>query len=74
MQVVLGVLGILSNATVIVVFASHKKYRKKIPNIFIINQVSVSFSCEHAVSQEISLKMYGNILPKNAWGNDQSIL
>ncbi len=43
LQITLGVLGILSNSTVVAVFATHKKYRKKIPNIFIINQVSVFF-------------------------------
>ena len=32
-------LGIVSNLTVIVVFLNHKKLRRKIPNIFIINQV-----------------------------------
>ena len=31
--------GILANLTVIVVFLNHKKLRRKIPNIFIINQV-----------------------------------
>ena len=31
--------GIVSNLTVIVVFLNHKKFRRKIPNIFIINQV-----------------------------------
>ena len=33
--------GIITNLTVIVVFLNHKKLRRKIPNIFIINQVSV---------------------------------
>ena len=32
-------LGILTNVTVIIVFLNHKKLRRKIPNIFIINQV-----------------------------------
>ena len=31
--------GIVSNLTVIAVFLNHKKLRRKIPNIFIINQV-----------------------------------
>ena len=31
--------GIVANLTVIAVFLNHKKLRKKIPNIFIINQV-----------------------------------
>ena len=32
-------IGIMSNLTVIVVFLNHKRLRRKIPNIFIINQV-----------------------------------
>ena len=34
--------GIVANLTVIVVFLNHKKLRRKIPNIFIINQVRAS--------------------------------
>ena len=34
-------LGIISNLTVVVVFLRSKKLRIKIPNIFIINQVSL---------------------------------
>ena len=34
--------GIISNLTVVVVFVNDKKLRSKIPNIFIINQVSYS--------------------------------
>ena len=33
--------GIMANLTVIVVFLNHKKLRRKIPNIFIINQVEI---------------------------------
>ena len=33
-------IGIVTNFTVIAVFLSNRKLRKKIPNIFIINQVS----------------------------------
>ena len=36
--------GIITNFTVIVVFLNHKILREKIPNIFIINQVSSLFS------------------------------
>ena len=32
--------GVVTNLTVIVVFLNHKKLRRKIPNICIINQVS----------------------------------
>ena len=31
--------GIIANLTVVVVFLNHKNLRRKIPNIFIINQV-----------------------------------
>ena len=34
-------LGIISNLTVVVIFLRSKKLRIKIPNIFIINQVSL---------------------------------
>ena len=33
--------GIVSNLTVVIVFLHHKKLRRKIPNMFIINQVRV---------------------------------
>ena len=36
--------GIVTNFTVIIVFLNDKKLRKKIPNIFIINQVSLIFN------------------------------
>ena len=32
--------GVIANLTVVVVFLNHRKLRRKIPNIFIINQVS----------------------------------
>ena len=32
--------GIISNFTVVVAFLNHKKLRRKIPNMFIINQVT----------------------------------
>ena len=38
-QSTIASIGIVSNLTVIVVFLNHKKLRRKIPNIFIINQV-----------------------------------
>ena len=38
-QCVIASLGIIGNSTVIVVFLNHRKFRRKIPNIFIINQV-----------------------------------
>ena len=34
--------GIVSNLTVVIVFLNHKKLRCKIPNMFIINQLSAN--------------------------------
>ena len=42
LRLVLSTVGIIGNLTVVIVFLNHSKFRKKIPNIFIINQVSVS--------------------------------
>ena len=41
LQLVIASLGITTNLIVVVVFLNHKKLRRKIPNICIINQVSV---------------------------------
>ena len=38
-QSTIASVGIIANLTVIVVFLNHKKLRRKIPNIFIVNQV-----------------------------------
>ena len=40
-QSTIASVGIVANLNVIVVLLNHKKLRRKIPNIFIINQVSV---------------------------------
>ena len=37
---IIASLGIITNLTVVIVFFNHKKLRRKIPNIFITNQVS----------------------------------
>ena len=37
---VIACVGIIGNSTVVIVFLHHRKLRKKIPNIFIINQVN----------------------------------
>ena len=41
LQIVVASLGITTNLIVLAVFLNHKKLRRKIPNICIINQVSV---------------------------------
>ena len=38
-QSTIASVGIVGNLNVIVVFLNHKKFRRKIPNIFIVNQV-----------------------------------
>ena len=43
-QSIISSVGIVANATVVVVFMKHKKLRKKITNIFLINQVRTSFT------------------------------
>ena len=39
-QNVIASVGLIANLNVVVVFLNHKEFKKKIPNIFIINQVS----------------------------------
>ena len=52
-------LGIISNLTVVVVFLKNKKLRIKIPNIFIINQVSLDlFYNENNLTYS---KIYGKL-------------
>ena len=41
LSTIVASIGIVSNATVVVVFLNHKKLRRKIPTMFIINQVSL---------------------------------
>ena len=42
---IIASVGIVANLTVVVVFLQHRKFRKKIPNIFIIHQVSGRGPC-----------------------------
>ena len=44
LQSVIASVGIIANLSVIIVFLKHKKLRLKIPNRFIVNQVSYIFS------------------------------
>ena len=41
-HIILSSVGITGNLNVLIVFLNHKKFKKKIPNIFIIHQVSTS--------------------------------
>ena len=44
LQMIIAIVGIIGNFTVVFAFLNHKQLRKKIPNMFIINQVSCLFS------------------------------
>ena len=46
-QTSIASVGIVANLTIIVVFLNHKKLRRKIPNIFIINQVRINYIITH---------------------------
>ena len=52
--------GIIANLTVIVVFLNHKKLRRKIPNIFIINQVRISNTISITIPPRIKFRKYFN--------------
>ena len=39
LQIIIATVGINANFTVILAFLNHKQLRKKVPNMFIINQV-----------------------------------
>ena len=41
LQCIIASVGIVANLTVVIVFLNHKQLRRKIPNRFIINQVSI---------------------------------
>ena len=43
LQCIIASVGIVANLTVVIVFLNHKQLRMKIPNRFIINQVSNPF-------------------------------
>ena len=57
-QSTIACVGIVANLTVIVVFVNHNKLRRKIPNIFIINQVS---KCTNNCKQLIYLEHRYNV-------------
>ena len=42
LQMIIAVVGIIGNFIVVFAFLNHKQLRKKVPNMFIINQVSKS--------------------------------
>ena len=53
LKLVIASLGIITNFFVVVVFLNHKKLRRKIPNICIINQVSATTYILSLLPQQI---------------------
>ena len=49
LQMIIAIVGIIGNFTVVFAFLNHKQLRKKIPNMFIINQVSWLFSISASI-------------------------
>ena len=39
LQIIIAIVGIIGNFSVVFAFLNHKQLRKKVPNMFIINQV-----------------------------------
>ena len=62
---VIASVGIIANLTVVVVFGSHKKLRRKIPNIFIINQVSKCLKLFISLLNTISASKWLHFLKAN---------
>ena len=61
LQIIISSVGIMANLTVVVVFVNHKQLRRKVPNMFIINQVSYfCFYIEKGVHCHIFLP-YANV-------------
>ena len=66
-QSIISSVGIVANATVVVVFMKHKKLRQKITNIFLINQVSAAFT-------EFSEKFFNHDKERNIFKYKYSLL
>ena len=54
---IIASVGIIANATVVIAFLNHRKLRGKIPNIFIINQVSTIL--QYIQQRHVRLKFMG---------------
>ena len=58
LTIVIASVGMIANFTVVFVFSRHQKLRLKIPNIFIINQVS-RFNCHRSIVAETERHILG---------------
>ena len=69
-QNVIALLGMVTNLVVVIVFLNHKEFRQKIPNIFIIHQVSKRcvFFVDTSFSQVESLTKTFTYLSKRKEG------
>ena len=59
LQSIIASVGITANLNVIIVFLSHRKLRLKIPNRFIVNQVSKSFRTRYNVTKRYFGTLHG---------------
>ena len=57
-QCIIASVGIITNLTVVIVFVNHKELRRKIPNRFIINQISIVFIIYRFLSNKCTLYQY----------------
>ena len=51
-------LGIVANMMVIIAFLNHRKFRRKIPNIFIVNQVRNVFLEKNPIETKLTVSKY----------------
>ena len=55
LETIIASVGIVANFTVVVAFFNHKKLRRKIPNIFIINQVSCKIISNNGIKTDSAI-------------------
>ena len=64
-QTIISSVGIIANGTVAIVFLNHKKFRQKIPNMFIINQVDLFLYPSFKKTQQEVLCAYSHLCQLN---------
>ena len=62
LQLLITSVGIIANCTLVFAFLNHKQLRCKIPNRFIINQVSHTFNFSHSFIFTETSESKGNVL------------
>lgn len=80
LHTIIGSLGIVTNMTVVVALLNHKTYRKKVANIFIINQVngfcfsSMNTRTSHAVICLVNSSLQSFHCPSCRWHCSRKLL